>query len=78
MNGVFEGIYIYVYNWRYDWIKSKKYIDVAGDMIGVYEWNVTDYATQWFIPTQDLINIYQVRTIYLDIIEIQGALRPSY
>ena len=21
MNGVFEGIYIYVYNWRYDWIK---------------------------------------------------------
>ena len=55
-----------------------EYIDVAGDMIGVYEWNVTDYATQWFIPTQDLINIYQVRTIYLDIIEIQGALRPSY
>ena len=38
-----------------------EYIDVAGDMIGVYEWNVTDYATQWFLPTQDLINIYQVR-----------------
>ena len=26
-------------SWRYDWSIWMELIDVAGDMIGVYEWN---------------------------------------
>ena len=36
------------------------YGDVADDMIGVFEWNVTSYATEWYVPVQDLVEIYQV------------------
>merc|ERR1719369_264701 len=33
--------------------------DVADDMIGVFEWNVTSYATEWYVPVQDLVEIYE-------------------
>ena len=35
--------------------------DVDDDMIGIFEWNVTSYATEWFVPVQDLVEIYEVR-----------------
>ena len=49
------------------------YADVYGDMIGVFQWNVSNYATEWFIPTIDVHNIYisyygdlnQVKTIVI-------------
>ena len=28
-------------------------------MIGVFEWNVTSYATEWFVPVVDLVEIYK-------------------
>ena len=28
-------------------------------MIGVFEWNVTSYATEWFVPVNDLVEIYK-------------------
>ena len=28
-------------------------------MIGVFEWNVTSYAYEWFVPVDDLVEIYQ-------------------
>ena len=34
------------------------YGDVADDMIGVFEWNVTSYAYEWYVPVQDLVEIY--------------------
>ena len=34
------------------------YGDVADDMIGVFEWNVTTYAYEWFVPVGDLMEIY--------------------
>ena len=37
--------------------------DVADDMIGVFEWNVTSYATEWYVPVQDLVEIYQVQIV---------------
>ena len=50
------------------------YADVYGDMIGVFQWNVSNYATEWFIPTIDVHNIYisyygdsnQVKTIAIN------------
>jgi len=33
--------------------------DVADDMIGIFEWNVTSYATEWYVPVQDLVEIYE-------------------
>ena len=36
--------------------------DVADDMIGLFEWNVTSYATEWYVPLQDLMEIYEVNT----------------
>ena len=35
------------------------YGDVADDMIGVFEWNVTSYATEWYVPVVDLVEIYK-------------------
>ena len=35
------------------------YADVADDMIGVFEWNVTSYATEWYVPVVDLVEIYK-------------------
>ena len=32
--------------------------DLADDMIGVFEWNVTTYAYEWFVPVGDLVEIY--------------------
>ena len=43
---------------------ASRVLDVASDMIGVYEWDVTEYATEWYIPTHLLLNIYQVNTSY--------------
>ena len=37
--------------------------DVADDMIGIFEWNVTSYATEWYVPVQDLVEIYEVRVL---------------
>ena len=37
--------------------------DVADDMIGIFEWNVTSYATEWFVPLQDIMEIYDVKYI---------------
>ena len=31
---------------------AHNYGDVADDMIGVFEWNVTSYAYEWYVPTQ--------------------------
>ena len=28
-------------------------------MIGVFEWNVTSYATEWYVPVVDLVEIYK-------------------
>jgi len=36
------------------------YADVADDMIGVFEWNVTSYATEWYVPVVDLVEIYKI------------------
>jgi len=36
------------------------YGDVADDMIGVFEWNVTSYATEWYVPVVDLVKIYKL------------------
>ena len=38
---------------------AHSYGDVADDMIGVFEWNVTSYAYEWFVPVDDLVEIYQ-------------------
>ena len=35
--------------------------DIADDMIGVFEWDVTSYATEWYVPVEDIMEIYQVR-----------------
>ena len=35
------------------------YADVADDMIGVFEWNVTSYATEWYVLVVDLVEIYK-------------------
>ena len=26
----------------------------------MFEWNVTSYATEWYVPVQDLVEIYEV------------------
>ena len=41
-----------------DYGAAHDYGDIADDMIGVFEWNVTSYATEWFVPTEDLAAIY--------------------
>ncbi len=43
--------------WR---VTKDFFLDVAGDMIGVFEWNPASYANQWFVPTTDLVEIYKV------------------
>ena len=35
--------------------------DIAADMIGLFEWNVTSYATEWYVPVEDIMEIYQIR-----------------
>jgi len=37
---------------------AHNYGDVADDMIGIFEWNVTTYAYEWYVPTLDLVEIY--------------------
>jgi hypothetical protein len=44
------------------WLTKGLFLDVAGDMIGVFEWNPASYANQWFVPTTDIVEIYKVRT----------------
>jgi len=46
-------------NFRGSYGDAHDHADVASDMIGVYEWDVTEYATEWYIPTHLLLNIYQ-------------------
>ena len=39
------------------------FLDTAGDMIGVFEWNVTAaYDNEWYVPIQDLVEIYKAGT----------------
>ena len=38
---------------------AHNYGDVADDMIGVFEWNTSTYAYEWFVPTLDLVEIYE-------------------
>ena len=37
---------------------AHNYGDVADDMIGIFEWNATSYAYEWYVPTLDLVEIY--------------------
>jgi hypothetical protein len=30
-------------------------------MVGVFEWNVTAYGNEWFVPVADLVEIYKAR-----------------
>lgn len=41
-----------------DFGTAHNYGDVADDMIGVFEWNVTSYAYEWYVPVHDLMMIY--------------------
>jgi hypothetical protein len=29
-------------------------------MVGVFEWNVTSYGNEWYVPVADLVEIYKV------------------
>ena len=60
MEGLKDGYLSVLANTAFhgDFGAAHGYGDVADDMIGVFEWNVTSYAYEWYVPVQDLRLIY--------------------
>ena len=57
---------IYSCSWKYSWSILVELIDIAGDMIGVYEWNIQlQVEYNWSILVElidvagDMIGVYE-------------------